>query len=616
MKGCATVADVAASDTMRRVPQFSFCTAARATVAATKPLAVARRLVLVLAFLASACADAGTDSGPDSGTMAFPDTGSEVDAGAIEDAATDREASVPADASTDFDAAQDLDGGTETDAATSADAAEPPDAATILDAQMSPDASPSPCDACSPDATCDVVGGTATCVCRMGFDGDGVVCVDVDECALAMDRCDFNAACTNTVGSYTCACDAANCWYGDGFSCVQTDECLCGNPTQGAQCEQVSGSCSCYCQLGYVGDGLTCTDVDECADPASCAPQATCTNDPGTYRCACGAGYLGDGYGPMGCTDANECLLGSAGCSPDATCTNTIGGATCACNPGFVGDGFACAPTFTVAGAIFGLYGSGLTLRLEPTDEVIVVATNGSYAFTSRMASSTPYRVVVDANPADYVQTCVGTAATEGTLGTTNVTNAHVTCGAVRTIVLSHDFGGTGLVGDGTATDCATATRPAVASLAHTFTVPDIHFAVRSVVVRLRGLSHTYAGDLEVAVDHADGATTREVPLFSRLGADGSTACGSPGNYGGDYDFGDAFASTLWTPGNLGASDATLITPGGYRASGSSGVTRSIDATADGFGGRVTAGAWTVSLYDLLAGDTGSLAGVTLELAP
>eukprot|EP00961_Rhodomonas_salina_P159064 2141875-Rhodomonas_salina.1 len=32
----------------------------------------------------------------------------------------------------------------------------------------------------------------------------GVECVDADECALGTDICNSNAACTNTVGSYTC----------------------------------------------------------------------------------------------------------------------------------------------------------------------------------------------------------------------------------------------------------------------------------------------------------------------------------------------------------------------------------------------------------------------------
>ena len=41
---------------------------------------------------------------------------------------------------------------------------------------------------------------------------------DVDECATDVDNCDTNANCTNTPGSFTCACNLG--YSGDGLTCV------------------------------------------------------------------------------------------------------------------------------------------------------------------------------------------------------------------------------------------------------------------------------------------------------------------------------------------------------------------------------------------------------------
>ncbi|XP_077935755.1 nidogen-1-like isoform X2 [Gasterosteus aculeatus] len=65
-------------------------------------------------------------------------------------------------------------------------------------------------------ALCSPAGGAAfACSCLPGFEGDGRLCRDVDECQ--QDRCHSAAFCSNTQGSYACQCHPG--FHGDGFQC-------------------------------------------------------------------------------------------------------------------------------------------------------------------------------------------------------------------------------------------------------------------------------------------------------------------------------------------------------------------------------------------------------------
>ncbi|XP_013405589.1 adhesion G protein-coupled receptor E2-like [Lingula anatina] len=82
-----------------------------------------------------------------------------------------------------------------------------------------------------------------------------------------------------------------------------------------------------------------CSNIDECTlGTHNCSQHAKCTDLPGSFSCSCNSGYIGDGYN---CNDIDECQT-TNNCSSAASCTNINGGYTCSCNSGFTGDGYNC----------------------------------------------------------------------------------------------------------------------------------------------------------------------------------------------------------------------------------------------------------------------------------
>ncbi len=121
---------------------------------------------------------------------------------------------------------------------------------------------------CDDGGTDDGDGCAADCTVEDGFAcmGEPSMCNDIDECSDMSDNCNPNATCENTVGSFTCTCNAG--FTGDGVNCADINECNEGsdNCDANATCNNTQGSFSCSCNPGFEGDGVTCSPVAFCGD--------------------------------------------------------------------------------------------------------------------------------------------------------------------------------------------------------------------------------------------------------------------------------------------------------------------------------------------------------------
>jgi len=204
---------------------------------------------------------------------------------------------------------------------------------------------------CALDADCINVAGDRLCDCHPGYRGDGEVCINIDECAEGTDNCADDGICTDTLGSFGCACPPVG-YRGDGVTCTEIDECAEGldDCPLNAMCHNTAGAFRCECNPGYGGPDGACDELDECAlGTDNCAEDAECTNVVASFRCACLPGFVGDG---VHCDDIDECGHALADCDPRAQCINTHGAFLCQCAPGEIGDGRVCTSLEWVTGLL------------------------------------------------------------------------------------------------------------------------------------------------------------------------------------------------------------------------------------------------------------------------
>lgn len=136
-------------------------------------------------------------------------------------------------------------------------------------------------------------------------------CFDINECFDRSHNCHTEASCSNFVGGFACTCNYG--FEGDGLNCVDIDECTQQNEcSENAECSNTIGSYTCECNQGFQGNGKICDNIDECAlEIDACVENAECFDTSGSYNCACIEGYEGNGFEqclrPKG---FNECLEG------------------------------------------------------------------------------------------------------------------------------------------------------------------------------------------------------------------------------------------------------------------------------------------------------------------
>ena len=136
--------------------------------------------------------------------------------------------------------------------------------------------------------------GQASCVCQLGYSGDGYSCTDIDYCKSS--PCHPN----NTVGrckdgnggidNYTCECvpgyDPPNCYN-------ETNECatMPCDSVGTSICTDQFNDFRCTCRRGFTGKRCE-TDINDCENNP-CKNNGTCTDQPGGYNCTCPRPYFG-----------------------------------------------------------------------------------------------------------------------------------------------------------------------------------------------------------------------------------------------------------------------------------------------------------------------------------
>lgn len=134
------------------------------------------------------------------------------------------------------------------------------------------------------------------------------------------------------------------------------------------------------------------------------------------------------------------------------------------------------------------------------------------------------------------------------------------------------------------------------------------NFSVTNVTVTLKGLAHTWVGDLVVRLRHVESETI--VELFRRPGQPHFSSSGYSNDVRGNYHFSDCSKDSAKGDRNTSdfdaAAAANVIIPSGNYSS---------LQTLAAFNGLAAAGTWRLIISDCSAGDSGTLGAWSLNLS-